>query len=87
MGERALAAYSCCPLLPHLQMGFDGFFLGRIDHEDKQIRLHKQEMEQIWRGSNSLKPPTADLFTGEEGKWGQGSHPGALLRRALGLIW
>ncbi|XP_046293708.1 lysosomal alpha-mannosidase isoform X1 [Marmota monax] len=46
------------------QMGFDGFFLGRIDYEDKQIRAERREMEQMWRGSTSLKPPTADLFTG-----------------------
>ncbi|XP_036354000.2 lysosomal alpha-mannosidase isoform X1 [Ochotona princeps] len=46
------------------QMGFDGFFLGRIDYQDKAERLKNQEMELVWRGSASLKPPTADLFTG-----------------------
>lgn len=46
-------------------MGFDGFFLGRIDYQDKAERLKHQEMELLWRGSASLKPPTTDLFTGE----------------------
>ncbi|XP_062034472.1 lysosomal alpha-mannosidase-like [Lepus europaeus] len=46
------------------QMGFDGFFLGRVDYQDKELRERKQEMELVWRGSASLQPPTADLFTG-----------------------
>ncbi|XP_064135965.1 lysosomal alpha-mannosidase-like [Loxodonta africana] len=45
------------------QMGFDGIFLGRIDYQDKYTREVAQEMEQVWRGSTSLQPPTADLFT------------------------
>ncbi|CAO2610985.1 Lysosomal alpha-mannosidase [Lemmus lemmus] len=46
------------------QMGFDGFFLGRIDYQDKVVRQKKLKMEEVWRASTSLKPPTADLFTG-----------------------
>ncbi|XP_054394464.2 lysosomal alpha-mannosidase isoform X11 [Pongo abelii] len=46
------------------QMGFDGFFFGRLDYQDKWVRMQKLEMEQVWRASASLKPPTADLFTG-----------------------
>ncbi|XP_048198391.1 lysosomal alpha-mannosidase isoform X2 [Perognathus longimembris pacificus] len=46
------------------QMGFDGFFFGRLDYQDKEVRKEAQEMEQLWRASTSLKPPTADLFTG-----------------------
>ncbi|XP_013367688.1 PREDICTED: lysosomal alpha-mannosidase isoform X1 [Chinchilla lanigera] len=46
------------------QMGFDGFFFGRLDYQDKLVRKKRQEMEQVWRASASLKPPTADLFTG-----------------------
>lgn len=49
-----------------LQMGFDGVFLGRIDYQDKVVRQKKQKMEEVWRASASLKPPAADLFTGEE---------------------
>ncbi|XP_049732984.1 lysosomal alpha-mannosidase isoform X1 [Elephas maximus indicus] len=46
------------------QMGFDGFFFGRLDYQDKAIREEMLEMEQVWRASASLKPPAADLFTG-----------------------
>lgn len=44
-------------------MGFDGFFFGRLDYQDKKTRKEKLEMEQVWRASASLKPPAADLFT------------------------
>lgn len=46
-------------------MGFDGFFLGRIDYQDKIVRGQKLKMEEVWRASASLQPPAADLFTGE----------------------
>ncbi|XP_015271310.1 PREDICTED: lysosomal alpha-mannosidase [Gekko japonicus] len=46
------------------QMGYDGFFLGRIDYQDKARREAVREMEQLWRASGSLEPPVADLFTG-----------------------
>nr|XP_012645942.1 lysosomal alpha-mannosidase isoform X1 [Microcebus murinus] len=46
------------------QMGFDGFFLGRLDYQDKMQRELTEEMEQLWRASASLRPPIADLFTG-----------------------
>ncbi|XP_006875234.1 PREDICTED: lysosomal alpha-mannosidase-like [Chrysochloris asiatica] len=45
------------------QMGFDGIFLGRIDYQDKTMRENIREMELVWKGSSSLQPPTADLFT------------------------
>ncbi|XP_036748766.2 lysosomal alpha-mannosidase isoform X2 [Manis pentadactyla] len=45
------------------QMGFDGFFFGRLDYQDKKTRKERLEMEQVWRASASLKPPAADLFT------------------------
>uniref|UniRef100_A0A452TP42 Alpha-mannosidase n=1 Tax=Ursus maritimus TaxID=29073 RepID=A0A452TP42_URSMA len=45
------------------QMGFDGFFFGRLDYQDKSVRKEKQQMEQVWRASASLEPPVADLFT------------------------
>ena len=44
-------------------MGFDGFFFGRIDYDDKQFRLNTSTMEMIWRGSQSLKEGS-DIFTG-----------------------
>ena len=44
-------------------MGFDGFFFGRIDYDDKKHRLQSKRMEMVWRGSESLGSST-DLFTG-----------------------
>ncbi|KAF4094455.1 hypothetical protein AMELA_G00015200 [Ameiurus melas] len=46
------------------QMGYDGFFFGRLDYQDKARRMKMQEMEMVWRASESLEPPSADLFTG-----------------------
>ncbi|XP_072528049.1 lysosomal alpha-mannosidase isoform X1 [Salminus brasiliensis] len=46
------------------QMGYDGFFFGRLDYQDKGRRMKMKEMEMVWRASGSLKPPAADLFTG-----------------------
>ena len=45
-------------------MGFDGLFFGRLDYQDKELREKERRMEEIWRGSASLRPPSADLFTG-----------------------
>lgn len=47
-----------------LQMGFDGFFFGRVDYQDRSRRMAKKEQELLWRASDSLTPPSADLFTG-----------------------
>ncbi|XP_016122230.1 lysosomal alpha-mannosidase-like [Sinocyclocheilus grahami] len=46
------------------QMGYDGFFFGRLDYQDKTRRMKTKEMEMLWRASESLTPPLADLFTG-----------------------
>ncbi|KAM3656262.1 lysosomal alpha-mannosidase [Ammospiza maritima maritima] len=46
------------------QMGYDGLFLGRVDHQDKWARLKRRELELVWRGSDSLEPARADIFTG-----------------------
>lgn len=53
-------------------MGFDGFFFGRLDYQDKKVRETALQMEQVWRASASLKPPTADLFTSKEAEWKEG---------------
>ena len=45
------------------QMSFDGFFFGRIDYEDKKLRLEQKRMELVWRGSRSLGQDS-DIFTG-----------------------
>ncbi|XP_009459998.1 PREDICTED: lysosomal alpha-mannosidase [Nipponia nippon] len=46
------------------QMGYDGLFVGRVDHQDKATREELREMELLWRASGNLPPPAADLFTG-----------------------
>ncbi|XP_071359928.1 lysosomal alpha-mannosidase [Trachinotus anak] len=46
------------------QMGYDGFFFGRLDYQDRTHRMIHKEQELLWRASDSLTPPVADLFTG-----------------------
>ncbi|XP_053573804.1 lysosomal alpha-mannosidase [Bombina bombina] len=46
------------------QMGFDGFFFGRLDYQDKLNREQIKDMEMVWRGSDDFIPHFADLFTG-----------------------
>ncbi|XP_039650824.1 lysosomal alpha-mannosidase [Perca fluviatilis] len=46
------------------QMGYDGFFFGRLDYQDRARRMMDREQELLWRASDSLTPPMADLFTG-----------------------
>ncbi|XP_075939113.1 LOW QUALITY PROTEIN: lysosomal alpha-mannosidase [Anarhichas minor] len=46
------------------QMGYDGFFFGRLDYQDRTRRQSAREQELLWRASDSLEPPMADLFTG-----------------------
>lgn len=45
-------------------MGYDGFFFGRLDYQDREERKRKKQQEFVWRASESLAPPVADLFTG-----------------------
>lgn len=47
-------------------MGYDGFFLGRLDYQDRKRRRTAREQELLWRASESLTPPMADLFTGKQ---------------------
>ncbi|OWF45656.1 lysosomal alpha-mannosidase-like [Mizuhopecten yessoensis] len=46
------------------QMGYDGLFIGRLDHADKDLRLNQTNMEFVWRGSPNNLGKTARLFTG-----------------------
>uniref|UniRef100_A0A3Q3WC73 Alpha-mannosidase n=1 Tax=Mola mola TaxID=94237 RepID=A0A3Q3WC73_MOLML len=46
------------------QMGYDGFFFGRLDYQDRDRRMLDKEQELLWRASDSLTPPMADLLTG-----------------------
>lgn len=48
------------------QMGYDGFFFGRVDYQDRARRMVEKEQELLWRASDSLTPPMADLFTGNK---------------------
>ncbi|XP_063885164.1 lysosomal alpha-mannosidase-like isoform X4 [Scylla paramamosain] len=45
------------------QMGFDGLFFGRLDHDDKNHRWDTHTMEMMWQGSQNLGD-AAWLFTG-----------------------
>lgn len=45
------------------QMYFDGLFFGRLDYQDKDLRLQTKTMEHIWEASANLGP-SAHLFTG-----------------------
>ncbi|XP_064094192.1 lysosomal alpha-mannosidase-like isoform X1 [Macrobrachium nipponense] len=45
------------------QMGFDGLFFGRLDHDDKSNRWANKELEMVWEASANLGKD-AWLFTG-----------------------
>lgn len=36
------------------QLGFDGFLFGRLDYQDKALRLQTKTAEMVWAGSDSL---------------------------------
>ena len=36
------------------QMGYDGLLFGRLDYQDKALRMKTKTTEMIWRGSSSL---------------------------------
>ncbi|XP_063997381.1 lysosomal alpha-mannosidase, partial [Pogoniulus pusillus] len=46
------------------QMGYDGLFVGRVDYQDKAERERRRRLEMLWRASEDLAPPAADIFTG-----------------------
>jgi hypothetical protein len=41
-------------LLLFVQVGFDSFFFGRIDYQDKAKRKNEKSLEVVWKGSKSL---------------------------------
>merc|ERR550534_2020659 len=45
------------------QMGFDGLFFGRLDHQDKDQRQQSKSMEMRWDASNT-QGEAGSLFTG-----------------------
>ncbi|XP_064457872.1 lysosomal alpha-mannosidase-like isoform X2 [Ornithodoros turicata] len=44
------------------QMGFNGVFLGRVDHEDKAQRQKKRSLEFLWKADRNLGVD-ADIFS------------------------
>ncbi|KAH1004274.1 hypothetical protein HUJ04_004053 [Dendroctonus ponderosae] len=45
------------------QIGFDGFFLNRIDSQDLQIRRTNKQMEFVWRGSPDNLGESTDIYS------------------------
>uniref|UniRef100_A0A1W7RA88 Alpha-mannosidase n=1 Tax=Hadrurus spadix TaxID=141984 RepID=A0A1W7RA88_9SCOR len=44
------------------QMKFDGFFVGRIDYQDKDQREENKQMEFLWQGSQNIGK-SGEIFT------------------------
>ncbi|KAK2983332.1 hypothetical protein RJ640_016070, partial [Escallonia rubra] len=57
-GHSAVQAY-----LLGAEVGFDSFFYGRIDYQDRAKRKNEKSLEVIWRGSKSLGS-SAQIFAG-----------------------
>ncbi|XP_059158646.1 lysosomal alpha-mannosidase-like isoform X2 [Physella acuta] len=46
------------------QFGFDGYFFGRLDYQDKDKRQKDKTMEFVWRGSPNNLGGDGEIFTG-----------------------
>ncbi|EXB62835.1 Lysosomal alpha-mannosidase [Morus notabilis] len=57
-GHSAVQAY-----LLGAEVGFDSFFYGRIDYQDRAKRKSEKSLEVIWRGSKSLGS-SSQIFAG-----------------------
>ncbi|KAK4798026.1 hypothetical protein SAY86_030352 [Trapa natans] len=57
-GHSAVQAY-----LLGAEVGFDSFFFGRIDYQDRAKRKNEKSLEVVWRGSKSLGS-SAQIFAG-----------------------
>ncbi|XP_038696412.1 probable alpha-mannosidase At5g13980 isoform X2 [Tripterygium wilfordii] len=57
-GHSAVQAY-----LLGAEVGFDSFFFGRIDYQDRAKRKNEKSLEVVWRGSKSLGS-TSQIFAG-----------------------
>ncbi|CAI0456276.1 unnamed protein product [Linum tenue] len=56
-GHSAVQAY-----LLGAEVGFDSFFFGRIDYQDREKRKGEKSLETVWQGSKSL--PASKIFAG-----------------------
>ncbi|PON50481.1 Glucan biosynthesis, periplasmic [Trema orientale] len=57
-GHSAVQAY-----LLGAEVGFDSFFYGRIDYQDRAKRKNEKSLEVVWRGSKSLGS-SSQIFAG-----------------------
>ncbi|PON67227.1 Glycoside hydrolase [Parasponia andersonii] len=57
-GHSAVQAY-----LLGAEVGFDSFFFGRIDYQDRAKRKNEKTLEVVWRGSKSLGS-SSQIFAG-----------------------
>ncbi|XP_062091515.1 probable alpha-mannosidase At5g13980 isoform X2 [Humulus lupulus] len=57
-GHSAVQAY-----LLGAEVGFDSFFFGRIDYQDRTKRKNEKALEVVWRGSKSLGS-SSQIFAG-----------------------
>lgn len=55
------------------KVGFDALYIGRIDHQDLEIRHYTQECEGLWNSSNSLEDTT--IFWGLTGSYEGNYNP------------
>jgi hypothetical protein len=55
-------------------MGFDSFMFGRIDYQDRDLRIKEKNLEVLWRGSAS-QGASNDMFSANL-YWGYGPPPG-----------
>uniref|UniRef100_A0A3Q3FAB7 Lysosomal alpha-mannosidase n=1 Tax=Labrus bergylta TaxID=56723 RepID=A0A3Q3FAB7_9LABR len=53
------------------QMGYDGFFFGRLDYQDRRHRMIAKEQELLWRASDSLTPPHSRPLYWDPSQWVQ----------------
>ncbi|XP_070254816.1 epididymis-specific alpha-mannosidase [Myotis yumanensis] len=66
--------------------GFNAHVISRIDYEIKETLMHAQEMQFVWRGSQSLAEQQ-EIFTHVLDFYGYCSPPNLSLSRRVGYSW
>jgi hypothetical protein len=56
------------------EVGFQGLFFGRIDYQDRELRINQSACEFIWRASEALGV-NSQVFTGLTGEYGGNYGP------------